>query len=54
MSFGEAKLIRLTPMCDNKPKATEKPPFKAGSGLNALAKYTSIIPILCPGVNILW
>ena len=39
MDFGEAKLIRLTPMGVGEPKAAEKPPFKAGSGLNALAKY---------------
>ena len=39
MDFGEAKLIRLTPMSVGEPKAAEKPPFKAGSGLNALAKY---------------
>ena len=38
VDFGEAKPIRLTPMGDNEPKAAEKPPFGAGSGLNALAK----------------
>ncbi|MBQ9977021.1 MAG: hypothetical protein IJP21_00330 [Clostridia bacterium] len=38
VDFGEAKLIRLTPMGVDEPKAAEKPPFKAGSGLNALAK----------------
>ena len=37
VDFGEAKLIRLTPMCAGEPKAAEKPPFKAGLGLNALA-----------------
>ncbi len=37
VDFGEAKLIRLTPMSGNEPKAAEKPPFKAGLGLNALA-----------------
>ena len=38
MDFGEAKRIRLTPIRDNEPKDTQKPPFKAGSGLNALVK----------------
>ena len=37
VDFGEAKLIRLTPMGVGEPKAAEKPPFKAGLGLNALA-----------------
>ena len=38
VGFGEAKLIRLTPMSANEPKNAEKPPFKADLGLNALAK----------------
>ena len=37
MDFGEAEHIRLSPMGDNEPKDAEKPPFKAGSGLNSLA-----------------
>ena len=28
-------------MCDNEPKATEKPPFQAGSDFNALAYIQS-------------
>ena len=39
VDFGEAESIRLTPMGDNEPKGTLKPPFKAGSGLNALANF---------------
>ena len=35
VDFGEAKHIRLSPMCDNEPKDAWKPPFWAGSGLNA-------------------
>ena len=41
VDFGEAKRIRLSPMRDNEPKDAEKPPFKAGSGLNALANIQS-------------
>ena len=37
VDFGEAEFIRLTPMNAGEPKAAEKPPFKAGLGLNALA-----------------
>ncbi len=37
VGFGEAEHIRRVPMCDNEPKDTEKSPFQAGSGLNALA-----------------
>jgi len=37
VDFGEAEHIRLTPLCDNEPKDTEKSPFKAGSDFNALA-----------------
>ena len=43
VDFGEAKLIRLTPMSANEPKAAEKPPFKADSGLNALAIFVRVL-----------
>ena len=45
MDFGEAKPIRLTPMGTGEPKAARKPPFKAGSSLNALAEldYTVVL-----------
>ena len=46
VDFGEAKLIRLTPMSDNEPKDAKKPPFKAGSGLNALAKKGELRGVL--------
>ncbi|MBQ5765116.1 MAG: hypothetical protein IIW03_03125 [Clostridia bacterium] len=37
MDFGDAEHIKLSLMCDKEPKDTLKPPFKAGSSLNALA-----------------
>jgi len=40
MDFGEAEQIRLSPICDNEPKDALKQPFKAGSGLNALANQS--------------
>ena len=45
VGFGEAKLIRLTPMSANEPKNAEKPPFKADLGLNTLAKQLLIFYI---------
>ena len=37
MVFGDAKPIKLSLMSDKEPKDALKPPFEAGSGLNALA-----------------
>ena len=42
--------IRLAPMCDSEPKATEKSSFEAGSGLNALATDASPLLIYLPSV----
>ena len=38
----EAKYIRLTPMYANEPKDAESKPFKAGSGLIALANLKNV------------
>ena len=42
VGFGEDKHIRLAPMCANEPKAAKNQPFKAGSGLNALANFMPV------------
>ena len=43
VDFGEANPIRLTPMGANEPKSAKKPPFKAGSILNALAIVSTVV-----------
>ena len=42
VNFGKAKRIRPSPIRDNEPKGTKNPPFKAGSGLNALATASTV------------